>query len=254
VSFAGSENPYEHHAWTDAPLTSNYPAIRNALADRMLVDPEGGTDLAAGLLRGAIELLGTPSADSKPRAHSVRHLVVLTDGLPTLPEADPIGEARRAARKLAKHGIRVHIFAIGSAASDEGLDIAPVAEVTHGDYHAVEDLTKLAGRAQHFSVCLCIDDERDSQVASAAADPVTRAMVGARAVRRRREQIEVVAIAADGREQRVERRLVRRCRPRRRAKEAATGRWCCTPRPRRAKAHGKALTVEPAPAKASSDP
>src|SRR6516164_8263324 len=86
VSFAGDLNPYSNHAWVDSPLTSDFQAVRNALADRLLVDPEGGTDLAAGLLRGAIELLGTRSAESQPRAHATRNLVVLTDGLPTLPE------------------------------------------------------------------------------------------------------------------------------------------------------------------------
>ena len=64
VSFAGSENPHADHAWVEAPLSANYDEMRKALADRLLVDPEGGTDLAAGLLRGAIELLGTRSAES----------------------------------------------------------------------------------------------------------------------------------------------------------------------------------------------
>jgi Mg-chelatase subunit ChlD len=257
VSFAGSENPYEHHAWTDAPLTSNYPAIRNALADRMLVDPEGGTDLAAGLLRGAIELLGTPSADSKPRAHSVRHLVVLTDGLPTLPEADPIGEARRAARKLAKHGIRVHIFAIGSAATDEGMDIAPVAEITHGDYHAVEDLKKLAPLLKQIEFRSLRELRVKNKTTGAPAVELTRDDAGAWSALvpfvEGANEIEVVAIAADGREQRVERRLVfgkvvldaeqKERRDRLLVLHAET-------EARAAKAHSKALTVEPAPAKA----
>jgi Mg-chelatase subunit ChlD len=113
VGFAGSENPYEHNAWTDAALTSNYAQVRKALADRLLIDPEGGTDLSAGLLRGAIELLGTRSAESQPREHAVRHLVVLTDGMPTLPMNDPV-HAAIARRASWRADIRVHVFAIGA--------------------------------------------------------------------------------------------------------------------------------------------
>jgi len=251
VSFAGSENPYEHHAWTDAPLTSNYAAIRNALSDRMMVDPEGGTDLSAGLLRGAIELLGTRSADSKPRAHAVRHLVLLTDGLPTLPENDPVRAAKRAARKLAKHGIRVHIFAIGGAATDEGFDIAPVAEITHGDYHAVEDLTRLAPLLKQIQFESLRELRVVNKTTGKPATELTRDEAGAWSALvpfvEGANEIEVVAISADGRERRVERRLVfgkvaldadqQARRDRLLVLHAETE--------ARAKAHGKALTIEP---------
>ena len=212
VTFAGSDNPYEQHAWTEAPLTSDYKQTRSALADRMLVDPEGATDLAAGLLRGAIELLGTASADSQPRAHAVKHLVVLTDGLPTEPAYDPIRAATRAARKLAKHHIRVHIFAIGAAAESEGRDIEPVATITHGDYHAVKDLTKLQKLLKDIKFESLKELRVQNKTTNAPALELTRDETGAWSALvsfiEGANDIEVVAVAADGREQRVQKRLV----------------------------------------------
>jgi Mg-chelatase subunit ChlD len=212
VSFAGDESPYSSHAWTDAPLTTNYEEIRSALADRMLVPPEGGTDLAAGLLRGAIELLGTRSADSKPREHATKHIVVLTDGLPTLPEFRAVPAARRAARSLANRHIRVHIFAIGSAAEDEGRLIEPVATVTHGEYHAVKDVNNLAHLLKQIELrslrelrvankttgAKALELERDEAGAWSALVPFVAGP----------NQIEIVAVASDGREERIERQLV----------------------------------------------
>ena len=209
VSFAGDLNPYSNHAWVDAPLTSDFQAIRNALADRLLVDPEGGTDLAAGLLRGAIELLGTRSAESQPRSHSTKNLVVMTDGLPTLPERDPVEAAIRAARSLEKRDIRVHVFAIGREADGAGREIEPVAETTHGEYHAVRDLAKLApllAKIQFRSLrelrvtnkstgAQALQLDRDDTGAWSALIPFKSGV----------NQIEVVAVASDGRERSVER-------------------------------------------------
>lgn len=212
VSFAGDENPYASHAWTDAPLTSNYQEIRSALADRLLVDPEGGTDLSAGLLRAAIELLGTRSADSKPREHAAKHVIVLTDGLPTLPEFRAVAAARRAARTLAKHHIRVHIFAIGSAADDEGRQIEPVATVTHGKYHAVKDVNNLAHLLKSIEFRALRELRVANKTTGAPALELARDETGAWSALvpfvTGTNQIEIVAVTSDGREQRIERELV----------------------------------------------
>ena len=212
VTFAGSENPYESHAWTDSPLTSDYKQTRAALSDRLLIDPDGGTDLAAGLLRGAIELLGTRSADSQPRAHAVRHVVVLTDGLPTLPVYDPVRAAKRAAHSLAKHHIRVHIFAIGAAADAEGRDIEPVATITHGDYHAVKDLSKLSKLLKDIKFESLKELRVQNKTTNAPALELSRDETGAWSALvpfvEGANDIEVVAVASDGREQRVQKRLV----------------------------------------------
>ena len=212
VSFAGDENPYSSHAWTDAPLTSNYEEIRDALAERLMVDPEGGTDLAAGLLRGAIELLGTRSADSRPRAHSTKHIVVLTDGLPTLPEFRAVPAARKAARSLAQHDIRVHIFAIGAAAESEGRDIEPVATVTHGEYHAVKDVKNLAPLLKQIEFRSLRELRVANKTTGAAALELSRDEKGGAwsalvPFIAGPNQIEIVAVASDGREQRIERQL-----------------------------------------------
>jgi Mg-chelatase subunit ChlD len=258
VSFAGDENPYATHAWTDAPLTSNYQEIRSALADRLLVDPEGGTDLAAGLLRAAIELLGTRSADSKPREHATKHVVVLTDGLPTLPEYRAVPAARRAARSLANHHIRVHIFAIGSAAEDEGRQIEPVATVTHGEYHAVKDVNKLSHLLKQIELRALRELRVANKTTGAPALELQRDETGAWSALvpfiSGPNQIEIVAVSTDGREQRIERELVFgqvELAPEERAKRdrlmelqvEAEGRAKAREKPK------KELTVQPDPAK-----
>lgn len=211
VSFAGSDYP-STNAWVDAPLTSDFRQMRSALADRLLVDPEGGTDLAAGLLRGAIELLGTRSAESQPRKSATRHLVVLTDGMPTLPESDPVDAAIRAAHSLAKRGICVHVFAIGREAWREGREIAPVAELTHGEYHAVQDLAKLApllAQIQFRSLKeLRVENKTTGAPALELARDDTGAWSGLVPFITGSNLIEVVAVASDGRERRLERQVV----------------------------------------------
>ena len=212
VSFAGDENPHANHAWVEAPLTSDYAQMRKALSDRLLVDPEGGTDLRAGLLRGAIELLGTRSAESTPRKSAGLHLVVLTDGLPTLPERDPEGGAIRAARSLAKRGVRAHVFEIGARVWGRSRAGAKVASITHGEHHTVSDLAELApllGRIEFHSLRELRVSNRTTGVAAlelvkdddgeyGALVPVVAGV----------NRIEVVAIASDGRERRVEREIV----------------------------------------------
>ena len=212
VSFAGSEYPNADHAWVEAPLTSSYAEIRAALADRLLVEPEGGTNLRAGLLRGGIELLGTRSAESRRRAGASRHLVVLSDGLPTLPEPDPVKGAIRAARSLAKRGIRVHVFAIGREALDEGRAIVPVASVTHGEYHAVQDLSKLAPLLGQIEFRTLRELRVANRTNGASALELTRGDDGAYAALvpfvAGVNRLEIVAVASDGRENRVEREVV----------------------------------------------
>ncbi|HXZ86167.1 MAG TPA: vWA domain-containing protein [Myxococcota bacterium] len=209
VSFAGDLNPYASHAWVDAPLTSDFQEVRNALADRLLVDPEGGTDLAAGLLRGAIELIGSRSAESRPRTHATRHLVLLTDGLPTLPERDPVDAAIRAAHSLEKRNIRVHVFTIGREANGAGREIEPVAEVTHGEYHAVEDLSKLAPLLAKIEFRSLRELRVTNKSTGAPALELEHDDSGAWSAlvhfKSGVNQIEVVAVASDGRERRVER-------------------------------------------------
>jgi len=212
VSFAGSENPRADSAWVEAPLTSDYAQMRKALADRLLVDPEGGTNLRAGLLRGAIELLGTRSAESTRRRNAGLHVVVLTDGLPTLPERNPEGGAIRAARSLAKRGVRAHVFEIGARGWGRSHAGSEVARITHGEHHTVSDLAELApllGRIEFHSLRelrvtnrttgapaleLVKDDDGEYGALVSVVAGVNR--------------IEVVAIASDGREHRVEREIV----------------------------------------------
>lgn len=212
VSFAGELDPRVDSAWVEAPLTSDYRELRRALEDRMLVDPEGGTNLRAGLLRGGVEVLGTRSAESRPRRNAGRHLVVLTDGLPTLPQGDPEGGAIRAARSLAKRGVRVHVFEIGAASRARSRSGEKVADLTHGEHHTVTDISKLAPllgeiefralrelRVTNLSTgATALELLKDPDGGYAALLPVIAG----------KNRVEILAIASDGRQRRIEREMV----------------------------------------------
>jgi hypothetical protein len=212
VGFAGSPDPHAASAWVEAPLTSDYRQIRTALDDRLLVDPEGGTDLRAGLLRGAIELLGTRSAESTPRKNAARHLVVLTDGRPTLPERNPEQGAIRAARSLAKRGIRAHVFEIGARSWGRSVSGPEVARITRGEHHEVSDLKELAPLLGQIEFRALRELRVSNLTANAPAVELARDDDGGYGallpVVAGANRIEVVAIASDGRERRVEREIV----------------------------------------------
>jgi hypothetical protein len=214
VAFAGSEHADAEHAWVEVPLTTQFSRVRRGLEQLVADGPEGGTHLQAGLRRAGIELLGNRSAESSPRPGAARHIIVLTDGHPTLPMSEKEAEKRalRVARKLATKHIQVHSYAVGPDAVDRPRAAVGIAKATGGNYQAVRDLEQLdavlsqvdLSEIRELSLRNLTTHEPAAEIAQ-NPDGTWGALVQVVAGMNR---IEVVARSSDGAERRVTRDLV----------------------------------------------
>ncbi len=103
------------------PLTHDFEAVKEALAEVFLSGPHGGTHMVGGIRLGIRELSGL--GQSKRRKNTIKVQMLLTDGFPTLPigrgkkaaveDADLAINAARIAKKI---GIKIHVFALGEDA------------------------------------------------------------------------------------------------------------------------------------------
>jgi len=217
VTFSGSQNASSDHAWVEVPLTPEYRRVRSGLEQVLLAGAEGGTNMYAGLRLAGIELGGGRSAESTRRAGSQRHIVLLTDGFPTLPgrptrggERSPESEDRAIAiaQRLGKKGVRVHTFAIGKEAAERPRAAVEVAEASGGGFTAVRDpgdLGKLLGEVKFASIeelrirnrtsgLEAVDQLHNADGTYAALVPVQEGL----------NTIEVMAQSTDGSIERVE--------------------------------------------------
>lgn len=136
----GSKN-----AWLHQPLTFDYEAIHATLLDVRGRGSDGGTDMAAGLRLAIRELLGLEGAQSQPRPDARKVVLLMTDGMPTLPFGsvnvmDPgdLEVTINAARIAAKGGIVIHTFCLGPEALSAPIACIEAARTTGGLYNPVE--------------------------------------------------------------------------------------------------------------------
>ncbi len=143
VIFGGDADPFTPDATALVPLTTDYHKVRRGLVEILDSGPSGRTNMVSGVLTATVELLGTSSAYSERREGSRRIMVFLTDGVPTLPlEGAPNQNARmaiQAAKKAAKHKIRIDTYAIGSEALDAPVVTVEMAHVTQGVFTPVRN-------------------------------------------------------------------------------------------------------------------
>jgi hypothetical protein len=151
VTFAGevleSGVIAEDPARTECALTDDYEDLQRAL-DRVLArGPRGATHMAAGVDRATAELLGTRSAFSRRDARSQKVVVFLTDGVPTLPFADPSGNVRavlQAAARARRANVRVFPYGVGETALAGPLALVDLASITEGVFTPVRDPARLS--------------------------------------------------------------------------------------------------------------
>lgn len=141
VTFAGDLKPRSPDASTAVPLTSEYDRVREGLDQILAVGPWGETNMAAGVRRATIELLGTPSAYSE-RREAQRILIFVTDGRPNLPFPGQslrrnAAAAIRQARMAGRVGVRVDTYAVGWRALREPIAPVEMARATGGTYTPV---------------------------------------------------------------------------------------------------------------------
>ncbi|HWL64701.1 MAG TPA: vWA domain-containing protein, partial [Actinomycetota bacterium] len=106
----------------------------------------GGTDMQAGIKLAVSELAGLVGSTSEPRPAARKVMLLLTDGLPSLPFGqvnvqDPQDiEATVAAGNLAAEaGVLINVFGLGPAAggNDRPQAVTEIARLTSGRYVAV---------------------------------------------------------------------------------------------------------------------
>jgi len=135
-------------AITREPLTSDYSRIEAALELVASTEPEGGTDMAAGLDLAIAGLIGrAASAESRPDSHKL--VFFFTDGWPTLPydtrdEAANVRQVLEVARRAETEGVRIHTFAIGREALAGPVAAIEMAQITGGLFTPVRHPADLA--------------------------------------------------------------------------------------------------------------
>ena len=119
--------------------TADFGAVAAALAALAAREPDGPSNLAGALGRGAAALRDLD--DPAPR----RSILLLSDGVPTAPRETPrenLVEALRAASRAARNGVRVLSFAVGDAV-ETPLAALEIAERTGGAFYPVRDAAEL---------------------------------------------------------------------------------------------------------------
>jgi Mg-chelatase subunit ChlD len=210
VAFSGDRDPMTEDAFTLVPLTSDYRQVQAGLEDLLSAGPNGMTNMASGVQRGLVELLGSYSAYSEKRDEARRIMLFLTDGNPTLPfDGHPAANMRSAISKAVKARearVRIDTYAIGSEALSEPVVAVEMARVTYGNFTPVRHPKDLRAVFEDVSFA---DIERlevrnrttgaDAAYAIRNADGSFAALVP---MREGRNVIEVFARATDGSEAR----------------------------------------------------
>ena len=133
---------FGHGAWLRQPLTHDFNEVRSTL-DAIYTDaPRGGTNMAAGILLGVREVLGR--GESEKYLESIKALLLLTDGHPTLPAGDGRHQNKAdidltidAARQAGKAGIAVNAFGLGKEAASNARALVGIAKESGGTYMPV---------------------------------------------------------------------------------------------------------------------
>lgn len=118
INSVNTEDP----AWVEVALTRDRACLIARISEVGGRKPFGNTHTARAIDQATVELLGLRGSVSAPVADRRRHVVVFTDGMPTLPypmtfERDNIEAAGRALGRAARGGIHVLIAAVGREAA-----------------------------------------------------------------------------------------------------------------------------------------
>ena len=218
VSFSGFVDPGsgklradQPSALMEQPLTDDYEAVSRALQAVQLRGSSGGTDMQAGLKTAIRELAGLEGAVSEGRPGARRVILLLTDGLPSLPfgqvnVADPEDiEATIAAGQLAAEaGILINVFGLGPGAINYPEAATRISQFTGGSYVPVrrpgDVVTLLTGIsfaevADVVAVNLTLGQESGPRDIELLPDGSFRGFVP---VRPGLNRIRVSALASDG--------------------------------------------------------
>jgi hypothetical protein len=160
VSFSGSPSrplawlfPRSPSAVTVQSLTPDHAAV-GAAFDRMASqEPEGSTDMGAGIDLALAAFEGSGGVDASALERE-RLILFFTDGYPTLPfgpeaEAENIGAVLEAAARARDAGARIHAFAIGASALASPMAVVEMARRTGGVFTPVRHPADLVDMVRH---------------------------------------------------------------------------------------------------------
>ncbi|MFP8880942.1 MAG: VWA domain-containing protein [Myxococcota bacterium] len=120
---------------THLPLTHDFRRVRDALRGVRLAGSDGGTDMAAGVRRGFVELSGLRGARSERNYRNQLLMFFFTDGV--LERGKDYMDLLAAARRAHKLEVRVHTFAIGDSAVRLPVAAVQLADMTGGEFTPV---------------------------------------------------------------------------------------------------------------------
>ena len=132
---------FAKEVWVRQLLTHNFEEVRHALDSIYKRGPFGGTNMVDAISVATDELLG--KGESEKYLDSIKTVLFLTDGFPTLPTGGCICNqadtdlAIDAARKAGTAGINVHVFALGEEALSNPRAAVGIAKESGGTYTAV---------------------------------------------------------------------------------------------------------------------
>jgi Mg-chelatase subunit ChlD len=217
ISFSGDVDPAtgervsetQQDAQLAMPLTSDYGAVRRALAAIVARGPNGATNFGAGILLAVSELAGLSGARSQPRADAKRVVLFLTDGLPTFPVGkgtvvDPGDEefALRAAELAHTAGISINTYALGPEALKYNRATTEIARLTGGIYTPVQRpddvIALLAGTSFSDVEDVVLTNLSTGDFSTDVRLAPDGSFAGYVPVREGRNRVRIVALASDG--------------------------------------------------------
>jgi hypothetical protein len=150
---------FGEEVWLRQPLTHDFAQVREALGLVYKRGSSGGTNMVDGIRLAIQELTGR--GESEKYLDSLKTLILLTDGIPTLPTGNGRSRSRAdedlalsAGAEAGKAGVKIHVFGLGKRAvsyprlsvgiaKHSGGTYTPVSRP--GDVFAVLDKVSLVG-------------------------------------------------------------------------------------------------------------
>lgn len=133
---------FSDDAWLKQPLTHDFEEVRTALEVIYKRGPHGLTNMVDAIGLATKELLG--KGESEKYLDSIKTVLFLTDGFPTLPSRDCRSGSQadedltiNAAQKAGTAGIKVHVFGLGKGAVSKPRAAVGIARETGGTYMPV---------------------------------------------------------------------------------------------------------------------
>jgi hypothetical protein len=223
VSFGGEVDPTtgrrkridQQDAWLEVPLTDDYAQVNRALTAVLARGSNGATNFAAAIRLAIAELSGVGGGRSTPRPDARRVVLLLSDGMPTLPighgnkeDAGDVEAAVRAAEVARKAGITINTYALGSLALRYPKAATEIARVTLGTYTPVQSPGDIQAILQGTTFAAVEDVVFANLTTGELATDVRLAPDGSFdgfvPVQEGRNRVRVTALASDGSEGSVE--------------------------------------------------